>query len=157
MGGGGGGCGHGGCGGYNNGCGGCGGGCGWCGGNHYGRKRRSLDQVLENNMMEDLYYKISLEDKSQCGLRLVCDLAQKDAQTLTDDEALILLPYRGVSGNDISSYFGGYDSAARNGQEGRQCAELYPSCKRTTSQDIMYGTGDLNQPQNMDLNPTISQ
>ncbi|CAL4099741.1 unnamed protein product, partial [Meganyctiphanes norvegica] len=143
-GGGGGGCGYGGCGGGGGGCGGCGGGCGWCGGRHYGRKRRSLDQVFENEIMEDLYYKISLEDQSQCGLRLVCDLAQKDARKLTEDEALILLPYRGVSANNINTYFGAYDFAARSGQEGLQCSDLYPLCKKTT-QDIMYGDTDLNE------------
>lgn len=34
------------------------------------------------------------QDKDQCGLRLVCELAQKDPNYLTSDETIILLPYR---------------------------------------------------------------
>ncbi|XP_027208314.2 uncharacterized protein [Penaeus vannamei] len=119
---------HGGCGGCGGGCGGCGGGCGWCGGGWYGRKRRSLDEVMDKEALEELYWKIAKEDQEKCGLRLVCELAQKDPNDLTGDETLLLLPYRGRPESSSQSSFGRYDEAVRRGQEGRRCHEIYDAC-----------------------------
>ncbi|XP_042883483.1 uncharacterized protein LOC122260326 [Penaeus japonicus] len=119
----------GGCGGCGGGCGGCGGGCGWCGGGWYGRKRRSLDEVMNKEVLEDLYWKIAREDEEKCGLRLVCELAQKDPNDLAGDETLLLLPYRGRTENSAAlPFFGRYDEAVRHGQEGRRCHQIYASC-----------------------------
>lgn len=41
-----------------------------------------------------LSFQIAAEDKDECGLRLVCELAQKDPRELAQDEIQILLPYR---------------------------------------------------------------
>ncbi|XP_063587319.1 uncharacterized protein LOC134764652 [Penaeus indicus] len=121
--------GGGGCGGCGGGCGGCGGGCGWCGGGWYGRKRRSLDEVLDEKALEDLYFKIAKEDEEKCGLRLVCELAQKDPNDLAGDETLLLLPYRGrPETSSLPPSFGRYDEAVRRGQEGRRCHEIYDAC-----------------------------
>ncbi|XP_069189278.1 uncharacterized protein [Procambarus clarkii] len=110
------------------GCGGCGGGCGWCGGGWYGRKRRSLDEHIEQDKLEDLYWKIAAQDKDQCGLRLVCELAQKDPNYLTEDEIVLLLPYRGRKESDETTYYGLYDKAVWHGQQGDPCHKLYPLC-----------------------------
>lgn len=37
---------------------------------------------------------IASEDKDQCGLRLVCELAQRDPRDLAEDEVQILLPFK---------------------------------------------------------------
>ncbi|KAK4295032.1 hypothetical protein Pmani_032367 [Petrolisthes manimaculis] len=127
--------GHGGGGGcYNCGCGGCGGSCGWCGGS-YGkrRKRRSLDGFLEDSKIKNTYEKIAAEDKDECGLRLVCELAQMDPRQLADDEVQILLPYSG-SGESDGTVYGNYNEAAWHGQEGRQCHSRYPLCAFTADQ-----------------------
>ncbi|KAK3864597.1 hypothetical protein Pcinc_029731 [Petrolisthes cinctipes] len=117
------------------GCGGCGGSCGWCGG-HYGkRRRRSIDFItfLEDAEIQQAYNKIAVEDKDECGLRLVCELAQKDPRELADDEVQILLPYSG-SGESDGTVYGNYDEAAWHGQEGHQCHTRYPLCAFTASQ-----------------------
>ncbi|XP_050708675.1 uncharacterized protein LOC126993584 [Eriocheir sinensis] len=108
---------HGGCGGCGGGCGGCYGGCGWCGGGHYGRKRRSLDEAMGKEKLEDLYGQIAAKDKDQCGLRLVCELAQKDQLDLTDSEVTILLPFWGREESDEQSFYGRYDKAVWHGQQ----------------------------------------
>ncbi|XP_047470100.1 uncharacterized protein LOC125025858 [Penaeus chinensis] len=118
------------------GCGGCGSSCGWCGGN-YGRRRRrdagSLASFLEDAEIQKAYDKITAEDKDECGLRLVCELAQKDPRELAQDEVQILLPYRGAGPSDGSVY-GTYDEAAWHGQEGHSCAASYPLCAFTAQQ-----------------------
>ncbi|XP_050716998.1 uncharacterized PE-PGRS family protein PE_PGRS20-like [Eriocheir sinensis] len=116
----------------NCGCGGCGGSCGWCGGN-YGRKKRSIDGLMNSTNVQSLYDAISSEDKDQCGLRLVCELAQRDPRDLAEDEVQILLPYRGAGESDGSMY-GQYDEAAWHGQEGHACPEHYPLCAFTAQQ-----------------------
>ncbi|XP_042874210.1 uncharacterized protein LOC122254551 [Penaeus japonicus] len=130
-GGGGGGC-------YNCGCGGCGGSCGWCGGgSYYGRRRRrSIAEFAEDAKVLEMYNKIASEDKDECGLRLVCELAQKDPRDLAQDEIQILLPYRGAGPSDGSVY-GAYDEAAWHGQEGHSCASNYPLCA-FTAQQVMH-------------------
>ncbi|XP_063858856.1 uncharacterized protein LOC135099984 [Scylla paramamosain] len=116
------------------GCGGCGGSCGWCGGDYYGRRRRrSLESFLEDAKITEVYDKIVSEDKDQCGLRLVCELAQQDPRDLANDEVQILLPYKGAGQSDGTVY-GQYDEAAWHGQEGHQCAEFYPLCAFTARQ-----------------------
>ncbi|XP_063858850.1 uncharacterized protein LOC135099981 [Scylla paramamosain] len=115
------------------GCGGCGGNCGWCGGNYGRRRRRSIASFIENAEVQDVYAKIASEDKDQCGLRLVCELAQQDPRDLADDEVQILLPYKGAGQSDGTVY-GQYDEAAWHGQEGHQCAEDYPLCAFTARQ-----------------------
>ncbi|XP_050716999.1 uncharacterized protein LOC126998863 [Eriocheir sinensis] len=125
---------HGGCGGCGGGCGGCYGGCGWCGGGHYGRKRRSLDEVMERDIIEAMFEKFASQDKDQCGLRLVCELAQKDPNYLTGDETLILLPYRGRDESDEQSFYGRYDKAVWHGQHGSPCKKLFPLCPYTAPQ-----------------------
>ncbi|XP_042874230.1 uncharacterized protein LOC122254562 [Penaeus japonicus] len=117
------------------GCGGCGGSCGWCGGGgYYGRRRRrSLVAFLEDAEVRLAYNTIASEDKDECGLRLVCELAQKDPRDLAQDEIQILLPYRGVGASDGTAY-GTYDEAAWHGQEGHGCASNYPLCAFTAQQ-----------------------
>ncbi|XP_050717003.1 uncharacterized protein LOC126998866 [Eriocheir sinensis] len=123
---------HGGC--VGCGCGGCGGSCGWCGGGYYGRRRRrSLEDFLGDESIMEAYEKISSEDKDQCGLRLVCELAQSDPRDLAKDEVQILLPYRGAGESDGSVY-GQYDEAAWHGQKGHACLEHYPLCAFTAQQ-----------------------
>ncbi|XP_064118553.1 uncharacterized protein LOC135223727 [Macrobrachium nipponense] len=126
---------HRGCGGC--GCGGCGGGCGWCGGGYYGRRRRSLDEILEEDVLEDIYWQISNEDQDQCGLKLVCELAQKDPNDLSKEEFMILLPYRGRKEEVTTSYYGLYDQAAWHGQEGHKCHEAFPLCAFTSAQMML--------------------
>ncbi|XP_047470101.1 uncharacterized protein LOC125025859 [Penaeus chinensis] len=112
------------------GCGGCGGSCGWCGGGggYYGRRRRrSLVAFLDDVEVRLAYNTIAAEDKDECGLRLVCELAQKDPRELAQDEIQILLPYRGAGTSDGSVY-GTYDEAAWHGQEGHSCTVSYPLC-----------------------------
>ncbi|XP_071539966.1 uncharacterized protein [Panulirus ornatus] len=115
------------------GCGGCGGSCGWCGGSYGKRRRRSLTTFLEDAEIQQAYNKIAVEDKDQCGLRLVCELAQKDPRDLAEDEIQILLPYRGAGESDGTNY-GDYDEAAWHGQEGHSCPENYPLCAFTANQ-----------------------
>ncbi|XP_042883481.1 uncharacterized protein LOC122260325 [Penaeus japonicus] len=118
------------------GCGGCGSSCGWCGG-AYGKRRRreagSLTTFLEDAEIQKAYAKIASEDKDECGLRLVCELAQKDPRDLAQDEIQILLPYRGAGPSDGTVY-GTYDEAAWHGQEGHNCASNYPLCAFTAQQ-----------------------
>ncbi|XP_066967106.1 uncharacterized protein [Macrobrachium rosenbergii] len=118
---------------YNCGCGGCGGSCGWCGGSYGRRKRRSLSTFLEEAEVQKAYERIAHEDKDECGLRLVCELAQKDPRNLADDEIQILLPYRGLGESDGTTY-GNYDEAAWHGQEGHICPSQYPKCAFTADQ-----------------------
>ncbi|XP_042241473.1 uncharacterized protein LOC121879051 [Homarus americanus] len=99
--------------------------CHRCG---YGRRRRSLDEIMGSQQLEDLYSKIAAQDKDQCGLRLVCELAQKDPNHLTEDEAIILLPYRGRSESNERTYYGQYDKAVWHGQKGNPCHKLYSLC-----------------------------
>ncbi|MPC48372.1 uncharacterized protein LOC123518525 isoform X1 [Portunus trituberculatus] len=121
------------------GCGGCGGNCGWCGGNYGRRRRRSIVSFIEDAEVQDVYAKvgdmntIASEDKDQCGLRLVCELAQQDPRDLADDEVQILLPYKGAGQSDGTVY-GQYDEAAWHGQEGHKCAEHFPLCAFTANQ-----------------------
>lgn len=115
------------------GCGGCGGNCGWCGGNYGRRRRRSITSFIEDAEIQQVYAKISSEDKDQCGLRLLCELAQRDPRDLAEDEVEILLPYRGAGESDGSVY-GQYDEAAWHGQEGHACPEHYPLCGFTAQQ-----------------------
>nr|XP_045609387.1 uncharacterized protein LOC123765044 [Procambarus clarkii] len=122
---------HGGCG--SCGCGGCGGACGWCGGAYGKRRRRSILTFLEDAEIKQVYKTIAVEDKDQCGLRLVCELAQKDPRELAEDEIQILLPYRGVGESDGTTY-GNYDEAAWHGQEGHSCPTNYPLCAFTAQQ-----------------------
>ncbi|XP_076050380.1 uncharacterized protein LOC143030962 [Oratosquilla oratoria] len=129
------------------GCGGCGGGCGWCGG--YGRKRRSLADELENQVIEDIYTKITEMDTDQCGLRLVCELAQKAPNDLALDETQILLPYFGKGESD-GSFFGSYDEAAWHGQSGHDCHARYALCP-WAALDLM---GDLRK---FKANATLEQ
>ncbi|XP_076050389.1 uncharacterized protein LOC143030969 [Oratosquilla oratoria] len=122
------------------GCGGCGGGCGWCGGGYghgYGRRRRSLADEFENEVIEDIYTKITEMDTDQCGLRLVCELAQKAPSDLALDETQILLPYFGEGESDGSS-FGSYDEAAWHGQRGHDCHARYALCP-WAARDLMGG------------------
>ncbi|XP_071539976.1 uncharacterized protein [Panulirus ornatus] len=128
---------------HHGGCGGCGGGCGWCGGGWYGRKRRSLDDVIEQEILEDLYWKIASQDKDQCGLRLVCELAQKDPIYLTEDETVLLLPYRGRDDTDETTYYGQYDKAVWHGQRGNPCHKLYPLCVYAAT-EMMQGYTPTN-------------
>ncbi|KAK8388363.1 hypothetical protein O3P69_020392 [Scylla paramamosain] len=109
---------------HHHGCGGCGG--GWCGG--CGRRRRSLDEVMGTEKLEKVYWQIASKDKDQCGLRLVCELAQKDQRDLTDSEITVLLPYWGLEESDEKSYYGRYDKAVWHGQQGTPCKELFPRC-----------------------------
>ncbi|KAK3878210.1 hypothetical protein Pcinc_017144 [Petrolisthes cinctipes] len=132
---------HGGCRGCGGGCGGCGGGkggCGWCGGGHYGRKRRSIDEVMEKDALEEMYLKVAEEDVDGCGLRLVCELAQKDPNYLTGHETLLLLPYRGREDSDVGTYFGQYDKAVWHGQKGNPCSELYSLCSYPARSIMAY-------------------
>ncbi|XP_053636955.1 uncharacterized protein [Cherax quadricarinatus] len=116
------------------GCGGCGGACGWCGGNYYGRRRRrSISAFIEDAEIQQAYKKVAVEDKDQCGLRVVCELAQKDPRELAEDEIQILLPYRGAGESDGTTY-GNYDEAAWHGQEGHSCPSNYPLCAFTADQ-----------------------
>ncbi|KAG0727584.1 hypothetical protein GWK47_034351 [Chionoecetes opilio] len=117
------------------GCGGCGGNCGWCGGNYGRRRRRSLENFIADPEVQEVYAKISSEDKDECGLRLVCELAQTDPRELTDDEVQILSPYKGAGESDGTAY-GRYDEAAWHGQEGHACPHHYPLCAFTTTQII---------------------
>lgn len=50
--------------------------------------------VVESFCSKYTFFQISSEDKDQCGLRLVCELAQRDPRDLAEDEVQILLPYR---------------------------------------------------------------
>ncbi|XP_037780655.1 uncharacterized protein LOC119577053 [Penaeus monodon] len=92
-----------------------------------GRKHRSIETFLEDPKIQETYKEIAAEDKDECGLRLVCELAQKDPQALVPDEKQILAPYRGAGASDGSAY-GAYDEAAWHGKEGRSCAASYPLC-----------------------------
>ncbi|XP_071539978.1 uncharacterized protein [Panulirus ornatus] len=119
---------------YSCGCGGCGGSCGWCGGGYYGRRRRrSVASFLEDARIQETYKTIAQDDKDQCGLRLVCELAQSDPRALGEDEIQILLPYRGAGKSDGTNY-GNYDEAAWHGQEGHSCSDNYPLCAFTAIQ-----------------------
>ena len=40
------------------------------------------------------FLQIAAEDKDQCALKVVCELAQKDPRKLAEDEITILLPYK---------------------------------------------------------------
>ncbi|XP_069941292.1 uncharacterized protein [Cherax quadricarinatus] len=118
---------------YDCGCGGCGDSCGWCGGNYGRRRRRSIEGFLEDAAIKETYSKIAVEDKDQCGLRLVCELAQKDPRDLAYDEIQILTPYRGAGESDGTTY-GNYDEAAWHGQKGDNCPTTYPLCAFTSDQ-----------------------
>ncbi|XP_042874209.1 uncharacterized protein LOC122254550 [Penaeus japonicus] len=129
---------------YSCGCGGCGGHCGWCGGGGYygggyghgygyGRRRRSVDDFLEDELVQSVFRKASEEDDERCGLRLVCELAQKDPRDLTPEEIQILLPFRGLGESDGSAY-GDYDEAAWHGQEGHECQGQYEECQFNSGQ-----------------------
>ncbi|CAL4080678.1 unnamed protein product, partial [Meganyctiphanes norvegica] len=76
-----------------------------------GRKKRGITDDISNQIVEDLHEKISMEDSDQCGLRLVCELSQKEDHKLTGQEKLIMLPYSGAGVSD-GSKFGLYDEAA---------------------------------------------
>ncbi|XP_045609385.1 uncharacterized protein [Procambarus clarkii] len=115
------------------GCGGCGESCGWCGGNYGRRRRRSIQGFLEDAEIKKTYSQIAAEDKDQCGLRLVCELAQKDPRELAEDEIQILTPYKGTGESDGTTY-GNYDEAAWHGQEGHSCPTNYPLCAFTAQQ-----------------------
>ncbi|XP_037780648.1 uncharacterized protein LOC119577047 [Penaeus monodon] len=123
---------------HRHGCGGCGGGCGWCGGGWYGRKRRSLDEVMDEDTLEEMYWKIASKDSDQCGLRLVCELAQKDPRELEDDEIVFLLPYRGREESDETTSFGKYDKAVWHGQEGNPCHKIYPLCVFPNAEILLH-------------------
>ncbi|XP_066965705.1 uncharacterized protein [Macrobrachium rosenbergii] len=115
-------------------CGGCGGGCGWCGGDYYGRRRRrSVASLLQEEWVHDVYSMLKDADKDQCGLRLLCELAQRDPRELLQDEVEILLPYRGKGRSDGTIY-GDYDEAVWHGQEGHECPVQYPLCLFSSSQ-----------------------
>ncbi|KAG7160927.1 uncharacterized protein LOC121875686 [Homarus americanus] len=135
---------------YNCGCGGCGGSCGWCGGSYYGRRRRrDIEDFVSDPQIIETYAKIASQDKDQCGLRLVCELAQKDPRNLVEDEIQILLPYRGAGESDDTIY-GDYDEAAWHGQEGHPCPTNYPLCAFTAQQVMTeyrkYATTSNNAP-----------
>ncbi|XP_076044234.1 uncharacterized protein LOC143027109 [Oratosquilla oratoria] len=114
-------------------CGGCGGGCGWCGG-YYGRRKRGIEDFVSNSEVKETYAHIASEDKDQCGLRLVCELAQKAPQDLAEDEVQILLPYRGAGPSDGSSIYNDYDEAAWHGQLGHSCSQQYQLCGFTAAE-----------------------
>ncbi|CAL4099929.1 unnamed protein product [Meganyctiphanes norvegica] len=136
-----GGCGFGGCSGGWGGGGGWGGSCGGC----YsccGRKKRGITDGIHVHFVEDLHEKVALEDIDQCGLRLVCELSQKEDHKLTGNEKLIMMPYKGVGLSDGSN-FGLYDEAAWHGQEGRECHKLYPLCG-FSAPEIMWHTRQMN-------------
>ncbi|XP_042241474.1 uncharacterized protein LOC121879052 isoform X1 [Homarus americanus] len=135
-----------GCGGCGGGCGGCGGGCGWCGGGWYGRKRRSLDEMMEQEKLEDLYWKITSQDNDQCGLRLVCELAQKDPNYLSGDETVLLLPYRGRDESDETTYYGRYDKAVWHGQKGNPCHKMYPTCVLAAPEILVNFKANFTDP-----------
>ncbi|XP_063587324.1 uncharacterized protein LOC134764656 [Penaeus indicus] len=97
------------------------------------RKGRSIETFLEDPKIQETYKEIAAEDKDECGLRLVCELSQKDPQDLASDEEQILAPYRGAGASDGSAY-GAYDEAAWHGKEGRSCAARYPLCAFTAQQ-----------------------
>ncbi|KAK3878211.1 hypothetical protein Pcinc_017145 [Petrolisthes cinctipes] len=143
-GGGGGGCGGGGCGGGGGGCGG--GGCGWCGGCGYGRKRRSLDEVIDTDQLEEIFFKIAREDKDECGLRLVCELASKESHQLSEDEIIYLLPYRGREESDGKTSFGKYDKAVWHGQKSHPCHKLYSLCPYPATSIIPLPTLNATVP-----------
>ncbi|XP_027212547.2 uncharacterized protein [Penaeus vannamei] len=113
---------------HHHGGGGCCNSCGGC-----GKKRRSIEAFLEDPKIRETYKEIAAEDKDECGLRLVCELAQKDPQGLAPDERQILAPYRGAGASDGSAY-GAYDEAAWRGKESRGCAASYPLCAFTAQQ-----------------------
>ncbi|XP_042874211.1 uncharacterized protein LOC122254552 [Penaeus japonicus] len=113
---------------HHHGGGGCCNSCGGC-----GRRRRSIESFLEDPKIQETYKGIAAEDKDECGLRLVCELAQKEPQDLAQDERQILVPYRGAGPSDGSAY-GTYDEAAWHGKEGHGCASNYPLCAYTAQQ-----------------------
>ncbi|XP_068248845.1 uncharacterized protein [Palaemon carinicauda] len=124
---------HGGC--HSCSCGGCGGGCGWCGGSYYGRRRRrrSIASLLQEEWVHDVYKVVAESDKDQCGLKLLCELAQRDPRELLSDEVDILLPYSGRGKSDGTIY-GDYDEAVWHGQEGHKCPAQFPLCHLTSGQ-----------------------
>ncbi|XP_071539975.1 uncharacterized protein [Panulirus ornatus] len=144
---------------YNCGCGGCGGSCGWCGGGYYGRRRRSIENFVQDVQILEIYAKVATEDKDQCGLRLVCELAQKDPRDLTKEEIQILLPYRGAGESDGTIY-GDYDEAAWHGQEGHSCPDNYPLCAYTATQVMdeyrTYSTSSGNVTQTEPDGPRVN-
>ncbi|XP_076047496.1 uncharacterized protein LOC143029040 [Oratosquilla oratoria] len=116
---------------HHGGYGGCGGGCG----GYYGRRRkRNIETFLADLQVQEAYTKVAAEDKEQCGLRLVCELAQKAPQDLAEDEAQILLPFRGAGPSDGTSAYSAYDEAAWHGQLGHNCSQEYQLCSYTAQQ-----------------------
>jgi len=86
--------------------------------------------------------KIASEDTDQCGLKLVCELSQKEDSHLTGHEKLIMLPYKGSQASDGTT-FGLYDEAAWHGSEGRECHKLFPLCA-FSAPEIMWHTRQIN-------------
>ncbi|CAL4080682.1 unnamed protein product, partial [Meganyctiphanes norvegica] len=108
-----------------------------------GRKKRGIpDGIISNQILEEMYENIATEDIEQCGLRLICELSQKEDHKLTGQEKLIMLPYSGVRVSD-GSKFGLYDEAAWHGQENRECHKLYPLCG-FSAPEIMWHTRQMN-------------
>ncbi|XP_071540378.1 uncharacterized protein [Panulirus ornatus] len=103
------------------------------GGCHSVRRRRSLEDFLKDTKIQEIYTQIAAEDKDQCGLRLVCELAQKDLQDLAEDESQILNPYSGAGKSD-GTHYGNYDEAVWYGKEGHSCATHYQRCAYTSDQ-----------------------
>ncbi|CAL4105546.1 unnamed protein product [Meganyctiphanes norvegica] len=120
-----------------------GGGCGCS--SCCGRKKRGIPDIFNKDKLEHYHKKMSAEDKNQCGLRLVCELAQKDEAKLTGKEKLVMLPYKGSGVSDGTS-FGLYDEAAWHGSEGRDCHLVYPLCS-FVAQHIMDHAKDHTQDQ----------
>ncbi|CAL4105548.1 unnamed protein product [Meganyctiphanes norvegica] len=120
-----------------------GGGCGCHG--CCGRKKRGIPDIFNKDKVEHYHKKMLADDKNQCGLRLICELAQKDEARITGKEKLVMLPYRGSGASDGSS-FGLYDEAAWHGSEGRNCHLLYPLCS-FAADHIMEHAEDLPKGQ----------
>ncbi|CAL4061473.1 unnamed protein product, partial [Meganyctiphanes norvegica] len=107
-----------------------------------GRKKRGIPDGANATLIEELYTQVASLDEDQCGLRLICELAQKGDHQLTGREKLVMLPYSGESAHD-GSKFGLYDEAVWHGQEERECHAVYPLCAFSASH-IMEQIDQLN-------------
>ncbi|CAL4061471.1 unnamed protein product, partial [Meganyctiphanes norvegica] len=104
--------------------------------------KRGTTDGANTTIFEELYTKVANLDEDQCGLRLICELAQKRNHQLTGKEKLVMLPYSGESAHD-GSKFGLYDEAVWHGQEERECHVVYPLCTFSASL-IMEQIDQLN-------------
>ncbi|XP_042241475.1 uncharacterized protein LOC121879052 isoform X2 [Homarus americanus] len=89
---------------------------------------------------------ITSQDNDQCGLRLVCELAQKDPNYLSGDETVLLLPYRGRDESDETTYYGRYDKAVWHGQKGNPCHKMYPTCVLAAPEILVNFKANFTDP-----------